>query len=63
MTWYLYLDESGDLGFHFDKKHSSNFFTISIISIRGYENNRALLKAVKKTLSRKLNPRKNGEES
>jgi len=55
---YLYLDESGDLGFDFVNKKPSKFFTVTILAIRGLENNRLLIKAVKKTLARKLNRRK-----
>lgn len=29
--WYLYLDESGDLGFDFVNKKPSKFFTVTII--------------------------------
>src|SRR4030042_3688257 len=54
---YLYLDESGDLGFDFINKKPSKYFTIAIIAVRGYKENRSLLKAVKKTLKRKLNPK------
>jgi hypothetical protein len=53
---YLYLDESGDLGFDFKRK-SSKHFTITILCFTGTETNRALGYAVKKTLARKLNPR------
>src|SRR3990172_2144087 len=56
--WYLYLDESGDLGFDFVNKKPSKFFTVTILAIRGPANNRLLIKAVKKTLARKLNRRK-----
>lgn len=56
--WFLYLDESGDLGFDFVNKKPSKFFTITILAVRGSENNRMLIKAVKKTLSRKLNRKK-----
>lgn len=56
--WFLYLDESGDLGFDFVNKKPSKFFTITILAIRGPENNRLLIKAVKKTLRRKINRRK-----
>ncbi len=56
--WFLYLDESGDLGFDFNHKNPSKYFTISILLIKGVQNNRALINAVKKTLNRKLNPRK-----
>lgn len=55
---YLYLDESGDLGFDFFAKKPSKFFTVTILVIRGPENNRLLIKAVKKTLARKLNQKK-----
>lgn len=55
---YLYLDESGDLGFDFVNKKPSKFFTVTILAVRGPENNRLLIKAVKKTLARKLNRRK-----
>lgn len=51
---YLYLDESGDLGFDFFAKKLSRFFTVTILAIKGVENNRALIKAVKKTIRRKL---------
>lgn len=46
---YLYLDESGDLGFDFVNKKPSKFFTVTILAIRGPENNRLLIKAVKKS--------------
>ena len=55
---YLYLDESGDLGFDFVNKKPSKFFIITILAIRGRDNNRMLIKAVKKTLARKLNRKK-----
>jgi len=55
--WYLYLDESGDLGFDFVNKKPSKFFTITILVIKGNIENRLLFKAVKKTLRRRLNPR------
>lgn len=51
---YLYLDESGDLGFDFLVKKPSKFFTVTILAIKGHGNNRALINAVKKTNRRKL---------
>ncbi len=51
---YLYLDESGDLGFDFFGKKPSKFFTVTILTIKGVENNRALVTAAKKTIRRKL---------
>jgi hypothetical protein len=55
--WYLYLDESGDLGFDFVNKTPSKLFVITILAIRGNDNNRQLLKGVAKTIKRKLNPK------
>lgn len=56
--WYLYLDESGDLGFDFVSKKPSKFFTVAILAVNGIENNRRLIKGVKTTMRRKLNPKK-----
>ena len=53
--WYLYLDESGDLGFDFVNKKPSKFFTVTILALSCNDANRKLLKAVKITLRRKLN--------
>ena len=52
--WYLYLDESGDLGFDFVSKKPSKFFTITILAVSSYDSNRKLIKAVKTTLRRKF---------
>ena len=51
---YLYLDESGDLGFDFISKKPSKYFTVAVLGIHGQDNNRALINAVKHTLKRKL---------
>lgn len=53
--WYLYLDESGDLGFDFVNKKPSKFFTITILALSSQDANRKLIKAVQVTLRRKLN--------
>lgn len=55
--WYLYLDESGDLGFDFVNKKPSKFFTVTILALGSVEANRKLIKAVKVVLRRKLNPK------
>lgn len=55
---YLYLDESGDLGFDFVNKKPSRFFTVAVLAIKSQENNRALINAVKHTLKRKLHIKK-----
>lgn len=52
---FLYLDESGDLGFDFVNARPSRYFTITILAVRGREYHRKMLKAVRKTLIRKLN--------
>lgn len=51
---YLYLDESGDLGFDFISKRPSSFFTVCILAVKGQENDRALAKAVKTVAKRRL---------
>jgi hypothetical protein len=53
--WHLYLDESGDLGFDFVHKKPSSFFTVTILVVKGVEDNRALINGVKVTIKRKLN--------
>ena len=55
--WWLYLDESGDLGFDFVNKKPSRFFTICILATSRTETNRVLKRAVKRTLRNKVNTR------
>ncbi len=52
--WYLYLDESGDLGFDFANKRPSLFFTVCILTTKSRKSFVALGRAVHKTLYRKL---------
>ena len=59
--WFLYLDESGDLGFDFFGKKPTRFFTVAILALRDTGNNRQLINAVKKTIRRKLRERANAE--
>jgi hypothetical protein len=56
--WFLYADESGDLGFDFKNKHPSNYFTITVLALRTHANHRSMINAVKKTIDRKLTPRR-----
>jgi hypothetical protein len=56
--WFLYVDESGDLGFDLEHKRSSRYFTVAILALRTHTNHRALINAVKKTTNRKLTPRR-----
>jgi len=55
--WYLYLDESGDLGFDFVNSKPSRFFTVCILAVIGEESNRRLMTAVRRTIRHKLNPK------
>ena len=54
---YLYLDESGDLGFDFVNKRPSKYFTICILLISGAEDRKRVVKMIERTLRRKLNPK------
>jgi hypothetical protein len=54
---YLFLDESGDLGFDFVQKKPSEHFVVTILAIKGDENRKKLAKAVARTLRKKLNPK------
>jgi hypothetical protein len=58
---YLYLDESGDLGFDFFAKKPSKYFTVTVMLVQGIENRRKIAKAVKRTLHKKL-PRTSANE-
>lgn len=59
---YLYLDESGDLGFDFVNKKPSKFFTITILAVKGFVANRSLINSVKHTLRRKFRNKMNVAE-
>ncbi len=52
--WYIYLDESGDLGFDFVNKKPSRHFTITLLAINGEESHKKIKYAVHKTIQRKL---------
>ena len=52
---YLYLDESGDLGFNFNEKKSSKKFVITILLCFNNESRKGLRKAVQRTIKNKIN--------
>ncbi|MFX0204066.1 MAG: DUF3800 domain-containing protein [Candidatus Hodarchaeota archaeon] len=56
--WWLYVDESGDLGFDFVNKRPSKFFTICILATSKRASFKAIDKAVKITVRRKINKRR-----
>src|SRR3989337_3030128 len=51
---YLYLDESGDLGFDFFAKKPSKYFTVTVMLVQGMDNRKKIAKAVKRTLQNKF---------
>jgi len=59
---FLYLDESGDLGFDFVNKCPSSFFVVCILEIEGQDENKRLSKSVKLILRRKSHKRKHLRE-
>ncbi len=59
--WYLYLDESGDLGFDFVNKKPSKYITVTVLAVRD-GSHRKIEKAVSLTLRRKWNAKKKPEE-
>jgi len=55
---YLYLDESGDLGFDFVNKKPSKVFTIAVLVIYGIESRKRIAKMIERTIRKKLNPKR-----
>lgn len=51
---FIYLDESGDLGFDFTKGGTSRFFVITLLILDDYESNKRLFKAVERTIKNKI---------
>jgi len=54
---YVYLDESGDLGLNLEHHSTTKHFVIAVLIVKGSDNNRMMINAVKKTIRRKLNPK------
>lgn len=57
---YLYLDESGDLGFDLNKPGASRYFVITILDIAEASTRKATEKAISRTLQYKLQNRRRG---
>lgn len=55
---YIYLDESGDLGFDFSKAKTSQYFVITILVCHHKQVVDGITTAVKRTLKNKLNHKK-----
>jgi hypothetical protein len=58
---YIFLDESGDLGFDLSKTGTSKFFTITVLVIENQAIVRTIEKAVKRTLDKKINHKRKGK--
>lgn len=58
MITYIYIDESGDLGFNFNKKGTSEYFTISLVLFNSKQHKDIAARSIKKTIKRKLNRKK-----
>lgn len=56
---YIFLDESGDLGFNFAKPKTSRYFVISLLVCQDKQTQDGFRRAVARTLKNKLNHRKN----
>jgi len=52
---YIYLDESGDLGFDFSKPKTTSYFVITILVIESPLTNRKIEKGIERTLKNKVN--------
>ena len=59
---YLYLDESGDLGFNFDKKKSSKKFVITILLCHTDNTRKEFRKAVQRTIKNKIQRSKKNKQ-
>lgn len=58
---YIYLDESGDLGFNFTKQGTSKYFTIAVLVVENQTTIKMIAKAIKRTLSKKINHKRKGK--
>lgn len=60
---YIFLDESGDLGFDFAKAKTSRHFVISLLVCQDKQAQDGFCRAVARTLRNKLNHRKNSSRT
>jgi hypothetical protein len=57
------LDESGDVGFDFDKASTTSYFVVTLLLVRGEKNRKAMDKGVERTLKNKVNVGKTKKKS
>lgn len=60
---YIFLDESGDLGFNFGKAKTSRHFVISLLVCQDKQAQDGFRRAVERTLKNKLNHRKSSSRT
>jgi hypothetical protein len=60
---FIYLDESGDLGFDFTRKKTTKKFVITLLICYSESTRREFTKAVRRTLKNKLNRKKKGSRT
>lgn len=60
---YLYLDESGDLGFDFTNKKPSGFFVITLFVVHEAKAVKIINKVIEKTLDKQLNRKSKNNRS
>lgn len=53
--FYMYLDESGDLGFDFINRNGSKYFIVGILSVNSKSDRDKIAAAAKRTLKNKIN--------
>lgn len=56
---FIFLDESGDLGFDFKKRKTTKKFVITLLVCESDETRHEFTKAIRRTLKNKLNRKKN----
>lgn len=61
--YYLYLDESGDLGHYTDSPGASRYFVITVLEVTNDKDKKAIEKAVERTLKNKLHKRRSRQAS
>jgi len=55
---YIYLDESGNLGFDFTKQGTTRFFVVTLLIADSFYDNRKIFKAVERTIKVKIRKNK-----
>jgi len=61
--YYLYLDESGDLGHYTDSPGASKYFVITVLEVTNDQDKKAIEKAVERTLKNKLHKKRSSKTS